>query len=131
MPLGDYPRGQVTFDGAALFQCDSFDYTHTNNGKLKSTLRADPAGTVRGARAVSFNFKVWMPDDPAEADNIDWQTSVQFKLPHVIYLKLPGGQRVMLDCILTEEGANITVEDGVKKAVKGVGFFVSLYQQVL
>ena|SRR6266700_293372 len=122
-----YSRGQVTLNGGSLFQCDSFEFTHSNGGKLKSTLRKDPAGGVRGARSVSFSLNLWMPDDPAEADPIDTQESVRLMLPHVFYLKLPGGQFRMIDGFLTEEGASLTVEDGVKVPLKGLGYFVSLF----
>ena len=126
MALGDYPRGQVTINGVAMYQVTDFNYTHTNGAKLRSTLRKDPAGSTRGARAVSFSFNCLLPDDPDDDDGIDFQNSVKYKIPQLILLKLPAGQRVMLDCFFSEEGGDITLEDGVKKSVKGSGYFVDL-----
>jgi hypothetical protein len=130
MALADFTRGQVTMDGVALFMCDNFSFTHTNGGKLKSTLRKDPAGGVRGARSVSFSMNIWLPDDPADQDDLDLENDVRYKIPHILYLKLPGGRFRMIDGFFTEEGAEINVEDGVKVPVKGLGYFVSLAQPI-
>jgi hypothetical protein len=126
MALGDYPRGQVTIGGVAMYQITDFNYTHTNGAKLRSTLRKDPAGSTRGARAVSFSFNVILPDDPADQDDVDWQNAVKYKIPQLILLKLPAGERIMLDCFFSEEGTEITLEDGCKKPIKGSGYFADL-----
>ena len=51
--LVQFPRGQVSIDGTASFQMTDATWKHSNGAKLKATLRADPAGFVRGVRAIS------------------------------------------------------------------------------
>lgn len=126
MALGDYPRGQVTWNGVSLYQATDISYTHTNGAKLKSTLRKDPAGTVRGARGVTGSMNILLPDDPGDQDPIDWKSAVQFKIPQTALIKMPAGARVMLDLVITEEGAEVTLEDGVKKPIKFTGYFIDV-----
>lgn len=121
--LGQYPRGQVTWNGVALYQNTDFSYSHVNGAKLKSTLRKDPGGFVRGARAVSGSMNLIISEDGEE---FDWTTAVTYMIPQQALVKLPGGQTKLINCVITEEGAEISLEDGVKKPIKFVGYFVDI-----
>jgi len=122
--LGQYPRGQANLNGTSSYQMTDLTYTHTNGAKLKSTLRKDPGGFVRGARAVSGSMNFIIDENGEE---LDFTTAVEEMIPQQITLKLPGGDIKYLNCVFTEEGADITLEDGVKKPVKFVGYFVTIF----
>lgn len=124
--MADFPRAQSTWNGRSLYQVTDVTYTHTNGAKLKNTLRRDASGTSRGVRAIAGSMNVILPDDPEEADDFDWPSAVRFKIPQSIVLKMPTGERLMLDLVLTEEGAEITIEDAVKKPIKFTGYYVDL-----
>ncbi len=118
--LTQFPRGQVAINGQGSFQCTDATWKHSNGTKLKHTLRKNPAGWVAGVRAVtgSMNFII---DD--EGDEFDFKSAVTYSIPVKLTVKRPGGIVDMLTVVFTEEGTDITLEDGVKKPISFTGYY--------
>lgn len=118
-----YPRGQVAINGQGSFDAMDATWKHTNGAKLKSTLRADPAGWVRGARACTGSMNLAISED---GEDFDYTSAVRFMIPVVLTFKVPGGIIRMLNVVFTEEGTDITLEDGVKKPLSFTGYYVDI-----
>ena len=121
--MTQFPRAQVSVNGQYSFQCTDLTWKHANGAKLKSTLRQDPAGWVRGARAIqgSANFAI-----DEGGDEFDFAEAVAYMIPQLLTIKAPGGVIKSINVVFTEEGEDITLEDGVKKPISFVGYYTSI-----
>lgn len=119
--FSQFPRGQVSFSQGPLYNCMDFSATTSNGAKLVTTLRRNPAGFTMGKKGVSFSFNLMIDE---EGDERDWDSMVDLGTVETLRIKKPGGKTRSLICVLTEVGDEISLEDGVKRPIKGVGKWV-------
>lgn len=116
-----FPRGQISIDGGNPQQVTDFDYDFTNGLKLKPTLRNPTGGIVLGAKAVSFSFNLIIDDEGEELD-VDTMVDTGETIP--IVAKFPGGVTKVILGAISSASAKFSIDDGVARAVKGVGALV-------
>lgn len=120
--FSQFPRGQVSFDSGPLQNCTTFSATTTNGAKLVNTLRSNPAGFTIGKKGVEASFDLMIDET---GDERDWDAMVDKGTVHRLRLKKPGGKTKTLLCVLTSVSDEITIEDGVKRALKLIGKWVT------
>lgn len=116
-----FPRGQVSIDGSNPQTITDYDYDFTNGAKLKPTLRNPTGGVVLGPKAVSFSFNMLIDSDGEE---IDVDQAVDTGEVMLFTLKFPGGITKVIIGVLNSASAKFSIDDGVARALKGVGKLV-------
>jgi hypothetical protein len=101
-------------DNGDLVQVTNWNFTYTNNAKMKSTLRRRNAGVTMGNTEGTLKFDLEVPESGPERDFFTLVQSGQMKQ---IRQKLPGGAVRVLEGAFQEIAEDQPADDAFKTSL--------------
>jgi hypothetical protein len=111
MAMELYPRAYLAMGNGDLVQVTNWNFTYTNNAKMKSTLRRQNAGVTRGNTEGTLKFDLEVPASGPERDFFALVQSGELKQ---IRAKLPGGAVRVLEGAFQEIAEDQPADDAFK-----------------
>lgn len=113
-----YPQAQLSMGNGDLMQVTNFAHNIDNKGKQVHTLRRTGAGVVKGKAETEVTFDYVVDEDGPEHNYI---RMVQKGTIRQLRAKIPGGDVIVVNGMLTRHGLDGPLEDACKGSVRFVG----------